>query len=63
MRKVNLQMDPLSLPPPLCWSHDFALSYLALWELPIEGVPYLNEEPAYVIEGSCLRRGGRGLNP
>ncbi|KAJ9452226.1 hypothetical protein DIPPA_09471 [Diplonema papillatum] len=32
-RKVNLQREPFSLPPPLCWSHDYSYSFLALWEL------------------------------
>eukprot|EP01062_Namystynia_karyoxenos_P014480 TRINITY_DN15209_c0_g1_i1.p1 TRINITY_DN15209_c0_g1~~TRINITY_DN15209_c0_g1_i1.p1 ORF type:complete len:526 (+),score=158.50 TRINITY_DN15209_c0_g1_i1:74-1651(+) len=34
VRKLNLQLPPVSLPSPLCWAHDFSFSFAALWRLP-----------------------------
>jgi hypothetical protein len=34
MRKLNLQQEPFLLPTPICWSHDYSASFLALWRFP-----------------------------
>eukprot|EP01059_Diplonema_ambulator_P023173 TRINITY_DN38592_c0_g1_i1.p1 TRINITY_DN38592_c0_g1~~TRINITY_DN38592_c0_g1_i1.p1 ORF type:complete len:386 (+),score=91.27 TRINITY_DN38592_c0_g1_i1:777-1934(+) len=45
VRKLNLQQPPISLPPPLCWSHDFSFSFIALWKFPLDKQPsWVDEE-------------------
>jgi 2-polyprenyl-3-methyl-5-hydroxy-6-metoxy-1,4-benzoquinol methylase len=39
VRKLNLQLPPASLGPPVCWGHDFSYSFLALYPLPLQLMP------------------------
>eukprot|EP00760_Papus_ankaliazontas_P010636 PhM_4_TR14390/c0_g1_i1/m.23863 len=36
VRKLNLQLPPAALEPPICWGHDFSYSYLALFHVPLQ---------------------------